>query len=208
MARARKRITRVTTKTGDSGQTSLADGSRVSKSHPRMHAIGAVDELNSFLGLLLTELTDDSVLTDPCRQIQQELFDIGAYLATLGVTPCPDPDWVETEVARLNERLPALTEFVIPGGTRAAALAHVCRATCRRAERHLWELQEDMAGSIQAPADSDAARAEGSPGAAGAARYANRLSDLFFVMARTCNADAGAEPQWRGSQGEPADIGE
>ncbi|MCZ6710785.1 MAG: cob(I)yrinic acid a,c-diamide adenosyltransferase [Gammaproteobacteria bacterium] len=205
MARARKRITRVTTKTGDSGQTSLADGSRVSKSHPRMHAIGAVDELNGFVGLLLTELTQDNVLSKPCRQIQQELFDIGAYLATLGATPCPDPDWVENEVARLNEQLPALTEFVIPGGTRAAALAHVCRTTCRRAERHLWKLEEETAGSSEAAGSSGAA---GSPGAAGAARYANRLSDLFFVMARTCNAEVGAEPQWRGSQGEPADIGE
>ena len=162
-----------------------------------MHAIGAVDELNSFLGLLLTELSEDSVLTNPCQQIQQELFDIGAYLATLGATPCPDPDWVETEVARLNAQLPALTEFVIPGGTRAAALAHVCRATCRRAERHLWELEEEITGSIQASGDS-----------AGAARYANRLSDLFFVMARTCNADTGAEPQWRGSKGERGSQGE
>ena len=179
MAREKKRITRVTTKAGDRGTTSLADGSRLPKTDPRIHAIGAVDELNSFLGLLLTELDEANVLTAPCRQIQQELFDIGAYLATLGATPCPDAQWLESEVARFNAPLPALTEFVIPGGTRAAALAHVCRATCRRAERNLWELADD---------------------AAEASRYANRLSDLFFVMARTCNAERGDEPQWRGSQ--------
>ena len=180
MARTRKRITRVTTKTGDSGTTSLADGSRVPKHDPRMHAIGTVDELNSLLGLLLTELEPGAALHAMCTRIQQELFDIGAYLATLGATACPDPAWLESEVAALNEQLPALTEFVIPGGTRAAALAHVCRATCRRAERHLWETE----------------------GAEDPARYTNRLSDLFFVMARTCNAASGDEPQWRGSAGE------
>ncbi len=187
MARTKKRITRVTTKTGDTGNTSLADGSRVPKTHPRMYAIGAVDELNSYVGLLLTELAESSSLTEPCRQIQQELFDIGAYLATLGVTVCPDPRWLEEQVSRLNEQLPALREFVIPGGTRAAALAHVCRTACRRAERYLWELEE---------------------AATEPARYTNRLSDLFFVMARTCNADGAAEPQWRGSKGEGASKGE
>ena len=161
-----------------SGSTALADGSRLPKTHPRMHAIGTVDELNSLLGLLLTELDAASDLTKPCRQIQQELFDIGAFLATRGATPCPDHTWLEDEVARLNAELPPLTEFVIPGGTRSAALTHVCRATCRRAERDLWGVEEE---------------------AAPAARYANRLSDLFFVMARTCNAASGEEPQWRGS---------
>lgn len=175
MARETKRITRVTTKSGDRGSTSLADGSRVPKTHARIRAIGAVDEVNSFVGLLLTEIDKATPLAAPCARVQQELFDIGAYLATLGATPCPDPLWLEAEVTRLNEQLPPLKEFVIPGGTRAAALAHVCRATCRRAERDLWELGEETAD---------------------AARYANRLSDLFFVMARICNA--GDEPQWRG----------
>jgi cob(I)alamin adenosyltransferase len=187
MARAKKRISRVTTKTGDTGTTGLADGSRVPKTHPRMHAIGSVDELNSFLGLLLTRLDESSPLTQPCERIQQELFDIGAYLATLGATPCPDHAWLEDEIARLNAELPPLTEFVIPGGTSAAALAHVCRATCRRAERDLWALEQQGAD---------------------AARYANRLSDLLFVMARTCNAAGGDEPQWRGLEAKPADVGE
>jgi len=177
MARAKNRITRVTTKAGDSGSTSLADGSRLPKTHPRIRAIGTVDELNSFVGLLLTEIDKTAPLAAPCARIQQELFDIGAYLATLGATPCPEPSWIEAEVARLNAQLPPLTEFVIPGGTRAAALAHVCRATCRRAERDLWELGDE---------------------AAEASRYANRLSDLLFIMARTFNA--GDEPQWRGTQ--------
>ncbi|NIP15668.1 MAG: cob(I)yrinic acid a,c-diamide adenosyltransferase [Pseudomonadales bacterium] len=182
MTRKRKRITQVTTRAGDSGTTSLADGSKLAKTEPRMHAIGAVDELNSFIGLLVTQLEPDAALAAPCARIQQELFDVGATLATVGAIPCPDNGWIDDEVQKLNASLPPLTEFVIPGGTVAAALAHVCRATCRRAERELWALQDD---------DS----------AAGAARYANRLSDLLFVMARTLNADAGSEPQWRGTGG-------
>lgn len=182
MARKRKRITQVTTKAGDKGTTSLADGSRLAKTDPRVHAIGAVDELNSFVGLLVTQLEPDAALQEACARIQQELFDIGATLATLGTIPCPDNEWIDAEVQSLNASLPPLTEFVIPGGAVTAALAHVCRATCRRAERELWALQDD---------DS----------AASAARYANRLSDLFFVMARTLNASQGSEPQWRGTGG-------
>jgi cob(I)alamin adenosyltransferase len=182
MARERKRITQVTTRAGDKGTTSLADGSKLAKTDPRMHAIGAVDELNSFIGLLVTQLEPDAALREPCARIQQELFDIGATLATVGAIPCPDNAWIDSEVQKLNASLPPLTEFVIPGGTVTAALAHVCRTTCRRAERELWALQDD---------DS----------AAAAARYTNRLSDLLFVMARTLNAGAGTEPQWRGTGG-------
>ncbi len=182
MARAGKRITRVTTKAGDSGETTLADGSKLPKTHPRMHAIGDVDELNSHLGVLVTQLAVEDPLREPCARLQQELFDLGAYLATLGMVPCPDPVWLEQLIAELNAELPALKEFVIPGGTAAAAAAHVVRAVCRRAERSLWAL-DNVEGE----------------NAADAARYANRLSDLFFVMARTFNH--GSESQWRGSQG-------
>ncbi len=182
MTRKRKRITQVTTRAGDTGTTSLADGSKLAKTEPRMHAIGAVDELNSFIGLLVTQLEPDAALLEPCARIQQELFDIGATLATVGAIPCPENKWIDEEVERLNASLPPLTEFVIPGGTVTAALAHVCRTTCRRAERELWALHDD---------DS----------AAAAARYTNRLSDLLFVMARTLNAGGGEEPQWRGTRG-------
>src|SRR5690606_17307442 len=128
------RITRVTTRAGDTGNTRLADGSRVAKTDRRIDAIGAVDELNSFLGVLITRLPADSETFALCRQVQQELFDLGANLATVGRTPPPDMTLVEREVERLNDALPPLTEFVLPGGTPAGAAAHVCRAVCRRAE--------------------------------------------------------------------------
>ena len=106
--------------------------------------------------------------------MQQELFDLGAHLATVGATPVPDLIWLEEAIAELNAELPPLTEFVIPGGTPGAAYTHICRTVCRRAERHCWAVD-----------DVDAA-----------ARYLNRLSDLLFVMARGLNE--GVEPQWRG----------
>ncbi|MGD8417101.1 MAG: cob(I)yrinic acid a,c-diamide adenosyltransferase [Pseudomonadales bacterium] len=173
----KRRITRVTTRRGDKGETSLADGSSVAKTSDRIHTIGAVDELNSFVGLLVNRMQaaeGPDVLLAVLERLQQELFDIGAHLATSGATPVPALEWLEERVAELNDQLPPLTEFVIPGGSETAALAHVCRTVCRRAERHAW-----------AVADADAV-----------ARYLNRLSDLFFVMARVQNA--GIEPQWRG----------
>jgi cob(I)alamin adenosyltransferase len=174
------RITQVVTRGGDGGSTSLADGSRLAKTDPWIEAIGTVDELNSFTGVLIAELDADSPHVTSCRQIQQELFDLGAFLATRGTTPPPALALVELEVERLNETLPPLTEFVLPGGTRAAAAAHVSRTVCRRAERALWALDESCVPC---------------------ARYLNRLSDFFFVLARCLNA-GGAELQWRGTKGE------
>lgn len=177
------RITRVTTRAGDTGNTSLADGTRLPKTDRRFDAIGDVDELNSFLGVLITHLPADGTLFALCQQVQQELFDLGANLATAGRTPPPRMDLLEREVENLNATLPPLTEFVLPGGTPAAAAAHVCRAVCRRAERSLWALESE----------------EAEP----SAQYLNRLSDLFFVLARRCNAGQ-VEAQWRGSK-PPAD---
>jgi cob(I)alamin adenosyltransferase len=179
---AKKRITRVTTRRGDAGETSLADGSSVSKSSDRIHTVGAVDELNSFVGWLRAKLdsAESEAFDATLGRLQQELFDLGAYLATVGMVPAPEPDWLEEEVGRLNEALPPLTEFVIPGGSEACALTHVCRTVCRRAERHAWATE-----------DVD-----------DAARYLNRLSDLFFVMARTIGQDQ--ESQWRGIE-KPTD---
>ena len=102
MARERKRITQVTTRAGDAGTTSMADGSKLAKTDVRVHAIGAVDELNSFIGLLVTQLETDSALREPCTRIQQELFDIGATLATVGAIPCPDNAWIDEEVQKLR----------------------------------------------------------------------------------------------------------
>jgi cob(I)alamin adenosyltransferase len=172
------RISRVTTRSGDRGQSSLADGSRLAKHDPWFTAIGDVDELNSHVGVLITELSTDDDAFALCRNVQQALFDLGARLATRGQTPGPSLGEIEEAVARLNADLQPLTEFVLPGGTRSAAAAHVCRAVCRRAERTLWGLDDDVAR----------------PGA----QYLNRLSDLFFVLARTFNAGQ-PEAQWRGS---------
>ena len=193
MARGKKRITSVTTRRGDSGETTLADGSSIAKSAPRIHAIGSVDELNSSVGLLVCQLkepmpgspgggpTITHELTEDLDRLQQELFDLGAHLATVGQIPAPGLGWLDEAVTTLNASLPPLSEFVIPGGTRAAALCHVCRTVCRRAERDTWEVT----------------------GAQSAARYLNRLSDVLFVMARILNTPAGGaasdeEPQWRG----------
>ncbi|MEM8765820.1 MAG: cob(I)yrinic acid a,c-diamide adenosyltransferase [Pseudomonadota bacterium] len=170
----------MTTRRGDGGETSLADGSSTAKTSDTIHAIGAVDELNSFLALFAAQ-AESAPFKEITGRLQQELFDLGAHLATVGATPVPQVDWLETEVARLNDALPPLTEFVIPGGSEANALAHVCRTVCRRAERHSWAVAE---------ADE-------------AARYLNRLSDLFFVIARTLSA--GEEDQWRGSKDPAAD---
>ena len=137
-----KRITRVTTKAGDSGTTTLADGTKLAKTDPLMQAIGDVDELNSLVGLLLTEIDANDPIRTPLGQLQQELFDLGAHLATVGMVPCPDAGWLEALVAELTDALPDLTEFVIPGGTKSAALAHVCRTACRRAERSLWAVSD------------------------------------------------------------------
>lgn len=180
MSREKSRINRVTTRSGDSGETSLADGTRLAKSDPQIHAIGAVDELNSFIGLLVVDLRGSDTygeLITRLDRLQQELFDLGAHLATAGATSMPDGSWLDDAVAALNATLPPLTEFVIPNGTRESVLCHVARTVCRRAERHCWEIER----------------------AAETGRYLNRLSDLLFVMARTLNHGGDAEEaQWRG----------
>ncbi len=176
------RITKVVTRGGDGGQTGLADGSRVAKSAPRIQALGEVDELNSQLGLLLCEPVPDDAHA-LLLHIQNDLFDLGGELAWPG-HPLLTEDQItalEAAVERYNARLPPLREFVLPGGARVAAGAHVCRALCRRAERALCALGE------QEPI-TDVSR-----------RYLNRLSDLLFVLARWFNHSAGvAEPTWRG----------
>ena len=172
------RINRVTTRSGDTGQSSLADGSRIDKTDAVFTAIGDVDELNCFVGVLVNELEPQGPFAALCQGVQQSLFDIGAFLATRGETPAPEVEPLEAEVTKLNAELPPLREFVLPGGSRAAAAAHVCRSVCRRAERSLWATGND---------------------AEACARYLNRLSDFFFVLARCCNAGS-IEAQWRGSQ--------
>lgn len=164
------RLSKITTRTGDDGSTGLADGTRLPKDSPRIEAMGAVDELNSLLGLLLSESLPGS-LREPIIATQHALFDLGGELAIPGRSNLTDEQVLALEQtqAALNEALPPLREFVLPGGSRAGALCHVARATCRRAERSLVRLGRDETVS---PASL---------------KYLNRLSDLLFVMARTLN---------------------
>src|SRR5512143_2643242 len=167
------RLSKIVTKTGDAGTTGLGDGSRVAKDSARIAAIGEVDELNSALGVLLAEK-----LPAPIRQcltaVQHDLFDLGGELSIPGYAAVSDGHVarLEADVERFNADLAPLKEFVLPGGSRAAAFAHVGRTVCRRAERALVRL------AAEAPV-GDPAR-----------RYLNRLSDLLFVLARRLNKDA------------------
>lgn len=168
------RLSKLVTRTGDAGTTGLADGSRVAKDSARIEAIGTLDELNSTLGTLLAEPLPDDVaaaLTD----VQHDLFDLGGELSIPGHAAMTDAHVLrlEKEITRRNEALGPLKEFVLPGGTRAAALAHVGRTVCRRAERTLVHL--GASDSVSAPAR----------------KYLNRLSDLLFVIARSLNRSAG-----------------
>jgi cob(I)alamin adenosyltransferase len=164
------RLSKIVTRTGDAGTTGLGDGTRVAKDSRRIEAIGAVDELNSTLGLLLCEtLPEDcaSLLID----VQHDLFDLGGELSIPGYTSVTDAHVARLEAAveRFNTDLPPLKEFILPGGSRQASLAHVARTVCRRAERALVHLSQDEPVS-------DPAR-----------KYVNRLSDLLFVLARALN---------------------
>ena len=177
------RLTKIYTRGGDRGETSLGDGSRVSKLDPRVAAFGTVDELNAQIGMALAgELPEE--LREPLQRVQNELFDLGADLSV----PYSDTgdrlridqsqiDGLETLCDRFNEELPELKSFVLPGGTEAAARLHVARTVCRRAEREVLAAAAEM--SIDPLA----------------AAYLNRLSDLLFILARAANA-GGDEPLW------------
>lgn len=176
----KQRINKVTTRAGDKGKTRLATGRGLKKHHPIVKAMGGIDELNSYIGVLRALAHDQPQET--LAAIQQALFDLGAVFAMEGDYAAATTELLETATDTLNEDLPPLTEFVIPGGGPAAAQAHVCRAVCRRAETLLWEVVEN---TQDAPASySDAAR------------YLNRLSDYFFVLARSLTITD--ETQWRG----------
>ncbi len=175
------RLSKIVTRTGDAGTTGLGDGSRVAKDSPRIAAIGSVDELNSTLGVLLAEDLPEDIRT--ClTAVQHDLFDLGGELSIPGYTAVTEAHVarLEAEVERLNADLAPLKEFILPGGTRAAALAHVARTVCRRAER-----------SIVSAAATEAIGEH-------ARIYLNRLSDLMFVLARALNRAAGrADVLWR-----------
>lgn len=174
------RLTRIYTRTGDDGSTGLGDGSRVSKDSARVTAYGTVDELNSQIGVVLAHSLPDAVQTALVR-IQHQLFDLGGELCIPGHAAIHDADieGLENTLDALNAELPALKDFILPGGSPSAAHCHVARTVCRRAERELVTLSHH-----------DAVRAE-------AIRYLNRLSDLLFVMARVlARADGAGEVLW------------
>jgi cob(I)alamin adenosyltransferase len=175
------RLSKIVTRTGDAGTTGLGDGTRVDKDSARIEAIGAVDELNSTLGLLLAEALPGAV-AESLTEVQHDLFDLGGELSIPGYGAVREAhvDRVEQAIARFNADLAPLKEFVLPGGTRAASLAHVARTVCRRAERTLVHL--GASATVSAPVR----------------KYVNRLSDLLFVLARVLNRDAGhADVLWQ-----------
>lgn len=169
------RLSKIVTRTGDAGTTGLGDGTRVAKDSLRIEAIGQVDELNSTLGLLLTEALPDDV-RQALTGVQHDLFDLGGELCIPGMNMISDAQVgrLEDLVGQFNDELSPLKDFILPGGTRAAAVAHLARTVCRRAERYVVRL----AASEQV---SDSAR-----------KYLNRLSDLMFVLGRVLNKVAGS----------------
>jgi cob(I)alamin adenosyltransferase len=186
------KLNKIYTRTGDDGSTGLVDGSRVAKHAARMEAIGAVDEANSALGLLASGMGNDAS-ADAIFRIQNDLFDLGADLATplgdLGGenfepsemvlrVVAAQVQWLEQAIDALNADLEPLTSFVLPGGSEAASRAHVARASVRRAERVITAMAEQEPANPQALA------------------YINRLSDYLFVLARVLNDNGRGDVKW------------
>ena len=175
------RLSKIYTRTGDDGTTGLGDGSRVKKTARRIEAIGTVDELNSIIGVLLARKLPEEIHT-ALTDVQHELFDLGGELSIPGRVAISDVqvNRLETILDRFNADLPPLKEFILPGGSEAAAVCHLARSVCRRAERcaiRLGETEEINATAI---------------------KYLNRLSDLLFVLARVLNVHAGrADVLWQ-----------
>jgi cob(I)alamin adenosyltransferase len=168
------RLSKIATRTGDDGTTGLGDGSRTTKDALRVQAMGDVDELNSQIGVLLCE-DMPAELREELITIQHDLFDLGGELCIPGFAMIKEAQVIRLDelLVKYNSTLPALSEFILPGGSRAAALAHVCRTVCRRAERVIVAL--GMAEKLNPEPR----------------QYVNRLSDLMFVLARVLNRHAG-----------------
>ena len=181
------RLDVIVTRGGDGGETSLGDGERVRKDAPRIEAIGAVDETNAAVGLvrLHTEGEDDALLA----RVQNGLFDLGADLCVPGAggerlrMTAAHVSALDAATAKVNEGLPPLTSFVLPGGTPGAAAAHLARTVARRAERAVVRLSAEEAVNPEA------------------VRYLNRLSDLFFVLSRRLNGNGASDVLWQPGSG-------
>lgn len=195
------RLTKITTKTGDKGTTSLATGERVPKDHSRIHALGDVDELNSCIGMIKAELIETDLMYRLLEEVQHQLFEVGAELATAtsrGKIPA-FITMLEESVAAINEELPPLKEFILPGGSRPSACCHLARSVCRRAERTLVALMaaENQALEEQVSSEQDSKQGSELGSKTELQIYLNRLSDLLFVIARTiARADSEKETEW------------
>jgi cob(I)alamin adenosyltransferase len=175
------RLSQIATRTGDAGTTGLGDNQRVSKNNLRVHAMGDVDELNSHIGVLLCEPVPPAI-RPLLVEVQHQLFNLGGELSIPGYELLKTQAVIDLDQAleRFNAQLPKLQEFILPAGTRAASLAHVCRTVARRAERSVVALGD-------AESVNEAPR-----------HYLNRLSDLMFVLARVLNrVDGGDDVYWR-----------
>ncbi|HKE96760.1 MAG TPA: cob(I)yrinic acid a,c-diamide adenosyltransferase [Povalibacter sp.] len=176
------RLSKIYTRTGDTGTTGLGDGTRVPKTHARIAAYGAVDEANSAIGMTLAAAGIPEDVTRLLIEVQHDLFDLGGELAVPGHRAISQKqiDGLEQELDRLNEPLPMLKEFILPGGGPAAAACHLARTITRRAEREVWRLAESESVAAEVP------------------QYLNRLSDLLFVVARVlARHESGQEVLWK-----------
>jgi cob(I)alamin adenosyltransferase len=184
------RLSKIATRTGDKGETGLGDGRRVAKNSARIHALGDIDELNSSIGVLLAEKLPAAPRA-ALLQIQHDLFDLGGEVCIPGHSMISEAHVLRLDglLAEFNGKLPPLKEFILPGGARTAALAHLARTVCRRAERSLVAL-----GGVE-------------PVGERAREYLNRLSDLLFVLGRTLNRSgrgARGDVLWRHQRGRKA----
>jgi cob(I)alamin adenosyltransferase len=176
------RLSKIYTRTGDDGSTGLGDGARVAKDSLRVEAYGSVDETNSCIGVVLAQSTLSAEVRRCLVDVQHDLFDLGGELCIPGhrVIALAQVERLEHELDALNENLPPLKEFILPGGGAAAAACHVARSVCRRAERRCWTL-----AGVESVAPETL-------------QYLNRLSDLLFVIARVlARAENGGEVVWR-----------
>lgn len=171
------RLSKIYTKTGDDGSTGLADGSRIAKNAQRVDAMGSADELNCQIGVLIECLKDDDEMVPLLKRIQHHLFDLGGEFAIPGSRVIGDGhiEWLEQTLDQFNESLPPLKNFILPGGSLAAAHCHMGRAICRRTERVVVALGQEDSINIAAQ------------------HYLNRLSDLLFVLARCLARRKGAQ---------------
>jgi len=173
------RLTKIYTRTGDQGETGLSGGDRIAKDNALIHAIGDIDELNSLLGLLASK-TQGGIASD-IKVIQNDLFNVGGELSSSQtLIKQTSINWLEKHLDKLNDDLPPLKEFILPGGGEAAAVCHLARSVCRRAERQLVAANREQSINPELLA------------------YVNRLSDLLFVMARSITQQMGEEETyWR-----------